>query len=203
MNTPPLSTTFPSTGITPLSTIPSFVSNPLAAPIAASTAPISSPTTAALSSFNTTLLVDSINLFTTGLAAFSQFQTSRFQARSAEFQADMIRIRSAQENLKAREEVLALRRKAQKDRGRSQALFAARGIRVGEGTAQQALERSAIQESEAIETLTFGGQRRASQLDFAADITSAEGSVARSLGLLGIGSSLKQSLLTFNPPTKS
>lgn len=113
----------------------------------------------------------------------------------------MLQLKSQQETLKARQEAILLRNKVQKDLGKARAMFAGRGIRLGEGSAIQALEESIKEESEAIDTLTFGAERRASELDFAADIKRAEGRVARGMGLFGVGNTLRQSLLAFNPPS--
>ena len=138
------------------------------------------------------------NLFpilATGFSAYSQLQAGRAREQDMQYQADLLKQQARMEALSAKEESLQIKKKVQSDISRSRAMFAARGIKLGQGTALAAEEFSMQQQSEDIDTLMFGSNQKTTMFTKEAQLTQNRGKSQRRMSKLNAGMSIGQGIM--------
>lgn len=136
------------------------------APPAPMAAPISAPASSLsglLSSF-TGGLSGLSGIASAGLNAFLQYNAYNAERNFLNFQQKQYGLQSKAQDLQARSQAIQIRNQAEEAIGKAKALFARRGVTIGLGTAQDAVEASRINANEDIENLMFGNNLQQSSL---------------------------------------
>lgn len=135
---------------------------------------------------------------TTGFAAYAQLQAGKAREQDLQYQADLLKQQARLEELSAREQALQLKKQVQSDISRSRALFAARGIKLGQGTALAAEEFSMQQESEDLDTLMFGVNQKVKQLTKESSFAQSRGSSQRRMARLNTFGTIGQGIMSMD-----
>lgn len=140
------------------------------APTAPMAAPMSAPISAPASGLSGLLgsLIGGFGgisgIASAGLNAFMQYNAYSAERNFFNFQQQQYSLQSKAQDLQARRQAITIRDQAEKAIGKAKALFAARGITVGAGTAQSAVEASRVNANEDVEDVLFGSQLQQASL---------------------------------------
>lgn len=163
------------------------------APPAPMAAPISAPASglSGLISSLTGGLSGISGLTSAGLNAFIQYNAYNAERNFFNFQQKQYGLQSKAQDLQARSQALQIRNQAEQAIGKAKALFAQRGIAIGVGTAQEAVEASRMNANEDIENLMFGTSLQQQSLGAEATMVGAKKSLRGIARLQKFGSLLE------------
>lgn len=138
------------------------------------------------------------SILNSGFSAFNQYQAYRSQKDFGRFQQQQYNLASKIQDLKIRNQALAIRENAMSNAARARALFAGRGI-ARTDSAGRIIQQSIVEGENAISNLNDFGMEQ-SGYEHLAGITGIQSRLQGVNRLLNIGSNIEKSLLAHLKP---